>query len=382
MIEARGLASADITGKSDPYVIASVGDSSARTCAPPRTTSQSLMAAVTSRHSSAALTPSSYPAAAAASAATKLFTLDPKWNETVRLYVRNPQEQARTERRGEGNHVCSRSRAKAAQTAALISAAAGQSSESQTRSHARMLRMSRQPVCRREMCVCFLLTRKRRTTPQVLRLRMMDADLIGGDDDIGVAALSLKPLAGGQRSTHTLAVQDAGGGKGGGEVVIEAQFLPFSPLQQAVQSVAASAGARAGKREDSPRIFALRYPLTAIRDMVFVLSVVSGSHANLLFANTHAHQASWAPSAPRSSPRRSPPSPAVPRPSRRRPAAASGSGTCGRCPRMGRGICLRRTPARAACPPSLKRRVNVRGRGLVVRMCFVACVPLALLWSC
>lgn len=33
VIEARGLASADITGKSDPYVIAAVGESSARTCA-------------------------------------------------------------------------------------------------------------------------------------------------------------------------------------------------------------------------------------------------------------------------------------------------------------------------------------------------------------
>ena len=55
---AQGLASADLTGKSDPYVVAAVGDSAHRS-------------------------------------ATRLFTLDPQWNETFRLFVRQPDSQAR-----------------------------------------------------------------------------------------------------------------------------------------------------------------------------------------------------------------------------------------------------------------------------------------------
>lgn len=131
IIEAKGLASADFTGKSDPYVIASIGDSSART-------------------------------------GTKFFTLDPKWNETVRLYVRSVEEGA-------------------------------------------------------------------------VRLRVMDADLIGSDDDIGIAALPLSALAGGQRQALQLPVQDAGGGKGGGTLFVEAQFLPFSPLKAYAERAATAA---------------------------------------------------------------------------------------------------------------------------------------------
>lgn len=81
---------------------------------------------------------------------------------------------------------------------------------------------------------------------QVLRLRVMDADLVGGDDDIGVAALPLKGVlaAGpGAKALHRLPVQDAGGGKGGGEVEVEVKYLPFTPLRAAAQAAAAAGGA-------------------------------------------------------------------------------------------------------------------------------------------
>ncbi|KAK3234805.1 hypothetical protein CYMTET_54957 [Cymbomonas tetramitiformis] len=116
---AAGLRKADIIGQSDPYAVLKVGTSAWKSN-------------------------------------VKLFTLDPVWNETCRLYVRDIDSQ--------------------------------------------------------------------------LRIQLYDQDLIGSDDDLGVAFISVKNLCSSDGPVEVeLPVQDLGASNGaGGTVSIEARFYPFS----------------------------------------------------------------------------------------------------------------------------------------------------------
>jgi len=125
---ASGLRKADLLGKSDPYVVATVGDSGYKS-------------------------------------KTKLVTLDPVWNETFRVYVRDPEE-------------------------------------------------------------------------QVLKLNVMDFDLVGSDDTLGTAITTLKEICSSRTWTELeLPVQDMGGAEGGGGTIkIEAKFFPFAKGSAKVSS--------------------------------------------------------------------------------------------------------------------------------------------------
>jgi hypothetical protein len=117
---ASGLRKADLFGKSDPYVVATVGDNGF-------------------------------------SSKTKLVTLDPVWNETFRVYVSDPNE-------------------------------------------------------------------------QILKLNVMDFDLVGSHDTLGTAITSLRDICKSDKKTELeLPVQDMGGAEGGGGTIkLDVRYFPFA----------------------------------------------------------------------------------------------------------------------------------------------------------
>lgn len=176
LTSAEGLRKADVIGKSDPYVVGTVGDS-------------------------------------AFNSSTKLVTLNPTWNETFQLYIKQTD-----------NAVLKLN------VRTLTLSLSLSLSTSRLVSYGNWLTVV-------HGCV------------NVTQAQLFDYDLIGSDDSLGTAIAPLKDVcaaAPGSAHTLTLPVQDlGGGGGGGGTVTVTLRWFPFSAPTAAKLAAAAEQGGSA-----------------------------------------------------------------------------------------------------------------------------------------